>query len=519
MAQTISITHCRRMTAAEHSPEDLPPNCRITRALTVSTMNQGVHDSEYAVRGAVLVKATEVAAKLADPAQAAKLSFQRLIKCNIGNPHAVQQAPITFFRQVAAAIQYPPLVDMDPPVLPPDVCRRAREYIQAMPGKSVGSYTESDGLQLVRKQVASFIERRDGFPADPKSIELTTGASEAVKRCIQVILTDDNDAVMVPCPQYPLYSCAITMFGGHVAYYYLDEDRGWAVDVTELRASYNKATSSGVKVRSIAVINPGNPCGSVLDMDTMADILMFAAEENLVLLADEVYQENIYDEGRPFHSFKKVLRLLQQKKEGTCDPIHSVQLISFHSTSKGVLGECGQRGGYMELVGFSTRMLAQFAKVAASSLSSNTLGQVFVGLMVCPPVEGEESYELYRKEHSLIFEGLKRRAARLCAALNDIPGVSCQPIAGAMYAFPNITIPTAAVSAAALQNMKADEYYCIDLVEKTGIVCVPGSGFGQKNGTWHLRMTILPPDDMMEDVISRFKRFHEDFCRKYAPNE
>jgi len=519
MAQTISITHCRRMTAAEHSPEDLPPNCRITRALTVSTMNQGVHDSEYAVRGAVLVKATEVAAKLADPAQAAKLSFQRLIKCNIGNPHAVQQAPITFFRQVAAAIQYPPLVDMDPPVLPPDVCRRAREYIQAMPGKSVGSYTESDGLQLVRKQVASFIERRDGFPADPKSIELTTGASEAVKRCIQVILTDDNDAVMVPCPQYPLYSCAITMFGGHVAYYYLDEDRGWAVDVTELRASYNKATSSGVKVRSIAVINPGNPCGSVLDMDTMADILMFAAEENLVLLADEVYQENIYDEGRPFHSFKKVLRLLQQKKEGTCDPIHSVQLISFHSTSKGVLGECGQRGGYMELVGFSTRMLAQFAKVAASSLSSNTLGQVFVGLMVCPPVEGEESYELYRKEHSLIFEGLKRRAARLCAALNDIPGVSCQPIAGAMYAFPNITIPTAAVSAALLEDMKADEYYCMDLVEKTGIVCVPGSGFGQKTGTWHLRMTILPPDDMMEDVISRFKRFHEDFCRKYAPNE
>merc|ERR1719277_2241352 len=94
----------------------------------------------------------------------------------------------------------------------------------------------------------------------------------------------------------------------------------------------------------------------------------------IVILADEVYQENVYAEGKTFHSFKKVVRQMQ----GRSDRYDAVQLISFHSTSKGLTGECGQRGGYMEMIGFSKRFQAQMTKVAATSLSSNTLGQIFV---------------------------------------------------------------------------------------------------------------------------------------------
>jgi len=155
-------------------------------------------------------------------------------------------------------------------------------------------------------------------------------------------------------------------------------------------------------------------------------------------------------------------------------------------------------------------------KVAATSLSSNTIGQLFVGMMVTPPKEGEPSYALFKQESDAIFAGLRRRAIRLTKALNEIPGLASQSIEGAMYAFPSITIPLKAQSAAVLQKLPPDDFWCLSLVEETGIVCVPGSGFGQQKGTFHFRITILPPDDMLEGMLERLKRFQEAFLAKYA---
>ena len=234
------------------------------------------------------------------------------------------------------------------------------------------------------------------------------------------------------------------------------------------------------------------------------------------MLADEVYQDNVYAGGE-FHSFKKALRLLQRQHEGQpAHPIHAAQLVSFHSTSKGLLGECGQRGGYMELVGFSSRVLAHFSKMAASGGCANTLGQVLCGLMVCPPAEGDESYATYRAETLAVFDGMRRRAQFLSKALNDIPGISCQPIAGAMYAFPRVALSERARAAAQREGVQADEFYCMELLQATGIVCVPGSGFGQQPGTWHFRMTLLPPDDVMEAVVAGLRSFHRHFTQTYA---
>lgn len=141
-------------------------------------------------------------------------------------------------------------------------------------------------------------------------------------------------------------------------------------------------------------------------------ILNFAKEKGIVVLADEVYQENVYAEGKKFHSFKKVLCEMKQENPED-EKLGVTQLISFHSVSKGLLGECGERGGYCEFVGFSDRTLALFTKVAATSLSSNTLGQIFVGMMVTPPKEGDASYKLFKEESDAIFSGLKRRAKML----------------------------------------------------------------------------------------------------------
>lgn len=478
--------------------------------LSPSTMHINSRESEYAVRGPVTIKAAAVQKKLlSDPSS---VPFTSLISCNIGNPQALGQKPLTFVRQVIAACSYPALMD-DSSIFPSDVVQRARAYLANTDrGYGVGAYTDSHGLSLVKEEVARFIEARDGFPCNPNDIALTTGASEGVRRVIQALLADPNEGIMISAPQYPLYACAITMNGGKSVFYDLDEENNWTINERELERAYNTATADlGINVRGIVIINPGNPVGAVLDKSVIVSILKFARERNLLIFADEVYQANVYSSSKQFHSFKKCLRELQEQ-----DPDYSSQqLVSFHTVSKGLIGECGQRGGYVEYIGFSPDMLMQMRKLAASTLSSNTIGQVTVGLMVNPPVPGEPSYELYKKETLDILESLKRRASKIHKALNQLEGVSCQPIEGAMYAFPSITLPKRALEEAKRRGLPADEMYCLDMVEEAGLVTVPGSGFGQKEGTFHFRTTILPSENEIDEFVERLAVFHRKFLDRY----
>jgi len=155
-------------------------------------------------------------------------------------------------------------------------------------------------------------------------------------------------------------------------------------------------------------------------------------------------------------------------------------------------------------------------KVAATSLSSNTIGQIFIGMMVTPPKPGDPSHALFKEESEAIFAGLKRRAVMLTKGLNAIAGLESQTIEGAMYAFAKIAMPTKAQEAAAAAGIPADDFWCLSLVEQTGIICVPGSGFGQRKGTFHFRITILPPDDMLKGMLARLAKFQQDFLTKYA---
>ena len=144
------------------------------------------------------------------------------------------------------------------------------------------------------------------------------------------------------------------------------------------------------------MINPGNPVGAVLSEAAVAELICFAAAKGLVVLADEVYQLNVYAEGAAFYSCKQVLRKLQagvlkppelERGAAVCGPaeLAAAQLISFHSTSKGLIGECGQRGGYLEMVGFSDATRAQFTKVTATSLSSGMYPPWLCLLWLCLP--------------------------------------------------------------------------------------------------------------------------------------
>ena len=143
------------------------------------------------------------------------------------------------------------------------------------------------------------------------------------------------------------------------------------------------------------------------------------------------------------------------------------------------------------------------------------MGQAAVALMVTPPPEGGASRGLYLEERSGIIARLSERAKVVAEAFNSCEGVTCNPTEGAMYSFPRIHLPARALAAAREANKSPDTWYCLKLVEETGILTVPGSGFGQHEGTFHLRTTILPSDDRIQKMVADFAAFHKKFMDEY----
>merc|ERR1712157_162671 len=326
---------------------------------------------------------------------------------------------------------------------------------------------------------------------------------------LQALIANNKCGVMVPIPQYPFYSASITLLGGQFVGYNLDEAQGWDLSIETLEQTYFKAQKDGIDVKGLVLINPGNPTGQVLSKKAIQDICRFCSKHNIVLLADEVYQQNIYEEGSQFVSCK-----LAAKEAGLLDS-DSIELISFHSTSKGLFGECGRRGGYMELVGIDSQVIDQIYKLVSASLCSSLSGQVMTSLMVRGPEKTDESYESHEKEKKLIYESLKRRAQIVSKGLNTIPGFSCQSAQGAMYCFPQIELPAGAIKAAADQNLSPDTMYALDLLKHTGLCVVPASGFGQKSGRFGFRTTFLPPEKDMELAVESMKNHYANFCKEY----
>jgi len=339
---------------------------------------------------------------------------------------------------------------------------------------------------------------------------MTDGASTAIDLVLSTLIGNSNCGVMIPIPQYPIYSATIDRLGGHKVGYFLEEESGWDMNVAELERSLDEAKANGVVVNSFVLINPGNPTGQVLSKETVQEVVKFCAKHKLVLLADEVYQENIYEEGGKFYSCKRAAY-----ETGLVDK-DAIELVSFHSTSKGIFGECGRRGGYMELQGIDSEVKDQIVKLASSHLCSNIPGQIMMSLMVNGPKPGEESYESHEAEKKAIFESLKRRADIAYEGFNKIPGITCQRSQGAMYCFPNVEIPQKALEEAEREGIDPDTMYAISLLESTGICVVPATGFVQKDGRHGFRTTFLPSEDEMVNVVAAVKKHHEEFCAKYA---
>ncbi len=486
------------------------------------TVNRRILEMEYAVRGPIPRRAAEL-----------KQRGRRIIPCNLGNPQALGQQPISFYREVLSLVEHPVRIEREhrlkalfnggaldgsggpggpggPAGLDHDdfcsdyVLDLSERYLSQME-TGMGAYSDSSGPRFIREAVADFIDRRDGADdadrgavprSDPEQVFITNGASEAVRYVIDLLIDDASDGIMIPIPQYPLYSAAIKRCGGVQVDYFLDEESGWALDRDLLESSLEEARGRGVDVKAIVVINPGNPTGAVLTEETVREVVAFAGDNGLAIIADEVYQENVYGGDAGFVSFARAL--------GRSD----VPLFSVHSTSKGFYGECGHRGGYLEIrnaprirdtdLSFTDLVLKQ----ASVNICSNTVGQLMMYLLVNPPPENAEPYRRFTNERRTILEDLHDKAVMIRSGFDHMEGVSCFGRTGAMYLFPRLD---------RLPEGTNDFDYCMELLERTGLVTVNGEGFGQRPGTSHLRIAFLPPREVIEEVLPKWIAFHNAY--------
>lgn len=476
--------------------------------LTEESINPAFKRVNYKVRGWLESRSYEIQQELK---HGAKKPFSEVL-LHYGNPQGMGQPPITFFRQVLALLLCPDLQNDDR--FPQDAKRRAKRILDDMIGQTIGSYTSTQGITVVREDIANFISQRDGHPAVSSDIYLTDGGAEGLEVMLGIVQIETHEVtgragVMIPIPGFSMYQARLLQHNSYQIFYPLDEDNNWALNIATLKRVLEEARPHCVP-RALVLINPGNPTGQVLTYENIEEIIRFCAREKLVLFADEVYQANIHVDGVKFHSCKKVLRDLGAEYS-------NFQLISLHSSAKGYAGECGLRGGYIELVGLSEKVKARIKMYLSARSCPSTVGQVIMGLICNPPKPGDESYDRFLKEKETVLDSHKKKAQLTTEMLNSMDGVKCNEVRGAVYAFPRITLPKKAIEEAKAQGMSPDEFYCWRALEKTGSYLVPGHSFDM-NGSgnhYYFRITILPSEDKFIPMFERLKTFHQDFMTQY----
>ncbi len=300
---------------------------------------------------------------------------------------------------------------------------------------------------------------------------ITSGASEAIDLALAA-LANPGDSVLTPAPVYPFYTAAIAKLGITNRYYYLDESNGWQPDVGDIASKIDDST------KAIVLINPGNPTGATIGADVLRAVIDLALEHNLVIFSDEIYD-----------------RLLFDGAQHTCTASLSgeAKIITFNGMSKAYVVP-GFRLGWGIVSGPPDELedyCEAIRKMERARLSANHAEQYAIK----PALERSD-------DHIAEMVGrLQRRRDMTHERLNAMPGVSCVRPAGAFYAFPKIDLGV------------SDDQFVHRVVRETGVVIVPGSGFGQRPNTNHFRVVFLPPEDVLRKAYDRIEEIAHDCSR------
>jgi len=293
---------------------------------------------------------------------------------------------------------------------------------------------------------------------------ISSGASEAIELCLTALL-DPGDNVLTPFPGYPLYTAVQAKLDAPENPYYLDEANNWMPDPDDIRKKINPRT------KAIVLINPNNPTGSVCSKELLLEIAKIAEEKNLLVLCDEIYDKILY-EGAKHISLASL------------NP--DLPVVTFNGVSKSYLAP-GFRIGW-GIVSGDKKRLNGFIDALNKLLRAR--------LCACAPVMASVKAALEGPQDHLssLMKKMTPRRDMTFKMMNEIEGVSCVKPMGAFYAFPKI-------------DVKDDAEFVRSLIMETGVVVVPGSGFGQKQGTQHFRIVFLPDESILSDAYNKFADF------------
>ncbi len=358
----------------------------------------------------------------------------------------------------------PNLYDFEPP-------RALVEATYKAMLENKNGYSPSSGIKPALDSIEREAERK-GIK-NIQDIFVTTGASEAIELALTA-LVNDGENVLTPTPGYPLYTAISSKLQMMENPYYLDEENGWQPDIEDIKSKIND------KTKAIIIINPNNPTGSIASYDTLKELVDLAVENDLVIFADEIYDKLLFDDN-------KLVSI------ASINPDASV--ITFGGLSKNYMVP-GFRIGWGIVSGQKAVLedyIEAINKMLRARLSANHPEQYGIP----PALEGDQSHL------ALALEKLTRRRNMTVEMLNAVPGISCVKPEGSFYAFPKIDI-----------NGK-DNHFVSELIKATGVVVVPGSGFGQKPGTKHFRVVFLPQDDVLEKAYKNIGEFFEQYKEKF----
>ncbi|XP_057184450.1 alanine aminotransferase 2-like isoform X1 [Triplophysa rosa] len=432
--------------------------------------------------------------------------FNKVLDVSSGDIHSAGVKPITFIRQVIAGCLYPSLLDGDD--FPPDVRSRAQTLLSQCDGNNIGSYTDSSGLAYVRSNVAKCISLRDGgILSSPEHIFITCGSQRGLMTVMRLLCqSEGRSAVLIPDPAPHTLIRILERVGLVPLPYRLQELGGWSLERAELKRVIQTSRTHCCP-RAIYISNPGNPTGHIQSRESVETVIRFAAEENLFLLVDEIYQNTVLVKDKEFVSYKRVLAEMG-------DPYHDrVQLASFHSLSNGVMGECGLRAGYMELVNVDEAMLLYTEVVLTGDINTPVSGQIALDVMVDPPRPGDASCDLYIQEVSSRLSTLRLNMSRAVNFMNDLSGFTCSTVQSGIFIYPHLSLPHTA------HTQSAGLCYCRRLLEDQG-VCV---GFNEcknedhsdSHTCFYLRLCVMMSSDGLEDFLCRLQTFHLQFLKEY----
>jgi len=337
--------------------------------------------------------------------------------------------------------------------------------------KNLNGYAPSSGIGEAVKAIEGEAERK-GI-TNVHDIFVTTGASEAIDICLTA-LVNDGENVLTPTPGYPLYTAIASKLQMMENPYYLDEENGWLPDIEDIKSKIND------KTKAIVLINPNNPTGSLYTKENLQQIVDVALEHNLVIFADEIYDKLLFDG-------KKHISIASLNKDVSC--------ITFGGLSKNYMVP-GFRIGW-GIVSGRKEVLSDFIeainKILRARLSANHPEQYGIKISL----EGNQDH---------LTEGIKKLTKRrdlTVEMLNSFPGISCVKPEGAFYAFPK------------LEMKQPDAHFVSELIKETGVVIVPGSGFGQVPGTKHFRIVFLPNEQILEKAYKAIGEFFVKYQEKY----